>query len=148
MFANAGERLYLSPDENKLAKDEQRNAMESDDELEGLVREYLETPIPANWDNMDLCERRSYYAGLGTTEARGTVHRTSVSNMEIWCECFGKDRANISRADANKLVAILTKLEWVRTTNKQRSAIYGPQLVYVPQGCSEGSSEDCSDVCS
>lgn len=130
----AGEKLYLTPEEDRLAKDEQRAAMESD-EREGLVREYLDTLLPDSWDTMDLFERRNFLGGneLGEIGRKGTVRRTKVSSMEIWCECFGKERANIGRADSNAITAILIKLEWERLANKIRMQLYGPQYVFVPK---------------
>lgn len=133
-LVEAGEKLYLTPEEDSLAKDEQRAAMESD-EREGLVREYLDTLLPDNWDAMDLFERRNFLSGneLGEIGRKGTVRRTQVSSMEIWCECFGKERANIGRADSNAITAILIKLEWNRLANKIRMQLYGPQYVFVPK---------------
>jgi putative DNA primase/helicase len=52
-----GESLILSPEEEKIAFEEQRDAMESDDR-EGLIEDYLETLLPEKWDLMDLYERR------------------------------------------------------------------------------------------
>lgn len=129
-----GEKLYLTPEEDSLAKEEQRAAMESD-EREGLVREYLDTLLPDNWETMDLFERRNFLSGneLGEIGRKGTVRRTKVSSMEIWCECFGKERANIGRADSNAITAILIKLEWERLPNKIRMQLYGPQYVFVPK---------------
>ena len=40
--------------------------------------------------------------------------------MEIWCECFGKERANIRRTDSNELTAILARLGWKRLDSKVR----------------------------
>lgn len=133
----AGEKLYLTADEDLLAKSEQRAAMESD-EREGLVREYLDTLLPENWEALDLYERRNFLDGsaLNAIGAKGTVARTQVSNMEIWCECFGKERANIGRADSNSLAAILIKLGWERLPDKQRISLYGPQYIFVPKSCS------------
>jgi putative DNA primase/helicase len=136
VYVNAGERLYLSAAENMLAKDEQRNAMESDDEREGLVRMYLDTLLPEGWESMDLFDRRAFLSGTNDIGPVGTVARRQVSNMEIWCECFGKERANIGRSDSNSLAAILIKLGWERLPNKQRIPLYGPQIIYVPKGCS------------
>ena len=58
MLVENGEKLHLAPDLETLAKSEQREALESD-EREGLVREYLETLLPEDWDGMDLFDRRS-----------------------------------------------------------------------------------------
>ena len=137
-YVRQGEKLYLSPEMDALAKDEQREAMESD-EREGLVREYLDTLLPERWAEMDLFERRNFLSGsdFGGLQEKGTVRRTSVSNMEIWCECFGKERANLRRTDSNELTGILARLGWKRADNKVRIPLYGPQYVFVPKGCSK-----------
>ena len=138
VYVRQGEKLYLSAEMDALAKDEQREAMESD-EREGLVREYLDTLLPEHWAEMDLFERRNYLTGsdFGGLQEKGTVRRTSVSNMEIWCECFGKERANLRRTDSNELTGILARLGWKRADNKVRIPLYGPQYVFVPKGCSK-----------
>lgn len=138
VYVRQGEKLYLSPEMDALAKDEQREAMESD-EREGLVREYLDTLLPERWAEMDLFERRNFLSGsdFGSLQEKGTVKRTSVSNMEIWCECFGKERANLRRTDSNELTGILARLGWKRAESKVRITLYGPQYVFVPKGCSK-----------
>ena len=50
---NQGENLYLEGEEKELATKEQTDAMETD-EREGLIRKYLDTLVPENWDEMDL----------------------------------------------------------------------------------------------
>ena len=138
VYVRQGEKLYLSPEMDALAKDEQREAMESD-EREGLVREYLDTLLPERWAEMDLFERRNFLTGsdFGGLQEKGTVRRTSVSNMEIWCECFGKERANLRRTDSNELTGILARLGWKRADSKVRIPLYGPQYIFVPKGCSK-----------
>ena len=138
VYVRQGEKLYLSAEMDALAKDEQREAMESD-EREGLVREYLDTLLPERWAEMDLFERRNFLTGsdFGGLQEKGTVKRTSVSNMEIWCECFGKERANLRRTDSNELTGILARLGWKRAESKVRVPLYGPQYVFVPKGCSQ-----------
>ena len=138
VYVRQGEKLYLSAEMDALAKDEQREAMESD-EREGLVREYLDTLLPERWAEMDLFERRNFLSGsdFGGLQEKGTVRRTSVSNMEIWCECFGKERANLRRTDSNELTGILARLGWKRADNKVRIPLYGPQYVFVPKECSK-----------
>lgn len=137
VYVKAGERLYLDARVNQLAKMEQREAMEAD-EREGLVRDYLDTLLPDNWESMDLFERRNYLNGTGFADIglKGNVKRTSVCNMEIWCECFGKERANLKRMDSNELASILIKLDWERLPNKVRTDLYGPQYIFVPKDCS------------
>ena len=137
VYVKQGEKLYLSAELEALSKAEQREAMESD-EREGLVRLYLDTLLPEDWDGMDIFERRNFLTGsdFGDSKKPGTVKRTQVSNMEIWCECFGKERANIRRTDSNELTAILARLGWKRLDSKMRIPLYGPQYVFVPKECS------------
>lgn len=137
VYVKAGEPLYLDARVNQLAKMEQREAMEAD-EREGLVRDYLDTLLPDNWESMDLFERRNYLNGTGFADIglKGNVKRASVCNMEIWCECFGKERANLKRMDSNELASILIKLDWERLPNKVRTDLYGPQYIFVPKDCS------------
>ncbi|MGL5972275.1 MAG: VapE domain-containing protein [Oscillospiraceae bacterium] len=136
-YVKAGEKLYLDQNVEQLAKAEQREAMEAD-EREGLVRDYVDTLLPDDWETMDLFERRNFISGneLGEIGRKGTVKRTTVCNMEIWCECFGKERANLKRADSNELSSILIKLDWQRSPNKTRTTLYGPQYLFVPKECS------------
>ena len=119
-----------------IAKEEQREALETD-EREGLVLNYLEMQLPENWDTMDLYQRRNFINGdseFGQPPEKGTQPRTQVCNMEVWCECFGKNRADLSAAESAKIRAILVRLGWVRHPKKQRIPLYGPQWVYVPGG--------------
>ena len=43
--------------------------------------------------------RRSYLSG-DPTAVKGTVERTTVSNAEIWCECFGKNLSELKATDS------------------------------------------------
>jgi predicted P-loop ATPase len=134
-YVQTGEKLYLDAGLEKLAKDEQREAMESD-EREGLVRDFLDMLLPEDWDTMDLYERRAYINGTEFGESRrvGVRKRESVSNMEIWCECFGKDRANLRRMDGNEISAIMAGIGgWSGLVKKERIPLYGPQWLYVPK---------------
>ena len=121
-----GEKLYLDNTIEKLAKAEQREALESD-EREGLVREYLDTLLPEDWDNMDLFERRNFLNGseFGGENRTGSKKREAVSNMEIWCECFGKERANLRRVDANDISAIIARIGgWERSKISAHPALW------------------------
>lgn len=132
-YVKAGEKLYLDAGLEKLAKDEQREAMESD-EREGLVRDFLDMLLPEDWDQMDLYERRSYINGTDFGEGNkvGVRKREAVSNMEIWCECFGKERANLRRSDGNEISAIMAGIgDWSGLVKKERIPLYGPQWLYV-----------------
>lgn len=126
-----GEKLYLNSEEEAIATREQREAMETDDR-EGLVREYLDTLLPENWDKMSVFERRNFLDGgdFGA-ESQGTVQRATVCNMEIWCECFGKDQAAMRKSDSYEISAIMQKIDgWIKV-DREHVPIYGRQRLYV-----------------
>ena len=132
-----GEELYLK---GRVAADAyvmQQDAMESDDR-EGVIAEYLETLLPANWDRMDLYQRRSFLGGseFDGAPTAGTVRREKVCIMEIWCECFGKERQNLKRTDSYEVESILMKIGgWEPIqglkSGKTRFPLYGPQKTFV-----------------
>lgn len=133
----AGEELYLKGEAASQAYKAQQDAMETDDR-EGIVQEYLERLLPAGWDSMDLYQRRGFLGGSEFEGAptSGTVRRQKVCIMEIWCECFGKDRQNLKRTDSYEIEAILMKVGgWKLTTEnkygKTRYPLYGPQKTFV-----------------
>ena len=134
---NEGEDLFLKGKEAEEAYKMQQDAMESDDR-EGIISEYLERLLPENWADMDIYQRRAFLGG-GEFESQGitgTIRRERVCVMEIWVECFGKERPNIKKADSYEIEGILNKIGgWKKydanTTGKTRIPIYGVQKTFV-----------------
>ena len=131
-----GEKLYLEGEDAVLAVAEQADAMETD-EREGLVRQYLDTLLPDNWDELDIFERRNFLSGTGVADIgkQGTVQRKLVCNLEIWCECFGKDPSALKKVDSYELGSIMQKLEsWEKYTGTRQGTSnfthYGKQRAY------------------
>ena len=123
-----GEPLYLNSQESSEALSEQIDAMESD-ERQGMVEEYLNTLLPDNWSHMDLYERRNFLTD--NTAAKGTVQRKSVSNAEIWSECFCRNLSDLKPSDSYAIAALMTKVDgWQRTDKIRKLAIYGRQRIY------------------
>lgn len=132
VYYRNNEPLILDAETERYAKNLQREALETD-EREGMVREYLETLLPDNWNEMSLYERRNFLNGseFGEVSVKGSVKRTKVCNMEIWCECFGKAKADLKRLDANAISAIMAKMEgWQKMSKKSRFGIYGAAAGY------------------
>lgn len=132
VIAKEGEKLYLAPGLESYAKEEQREAMEQDDR-EGIVREYLDMLLPSSWDEMDMYRRREYFRDMDDpTRPEGSVTRMQVSNIEIWCECFGKAKEDIQPRDSYVIASIMKRMkDWEKAEDRRRVPGYGQQRVYL-----------------
>ena len=143
---NTGERCGdLYGEALAIANNEQRLAMEQDDR-EGIIKEYLDTPIPENWYNMDLGARRDFLdmdgSKLSGDSRKGTVRRTYISNMAIWCECLGRPRTSIQKRDSYELAEIMARLGWKKTGRQMRiDPLYGNQYTYIRPKDDKGDDE-------
>ena len=135
VYVKEGEPLFLPAELESYARMEQSAAMEQDDR-EGLVIRYLDTILPTDWDTMDIYKRRSFLQNPDEpTQPVGSVRRETVSNIEIWCECFGKLKEDIKPADSYAITAIMTRISgWEKNGTKKRLPIYGLQRIYTRKG--------------
>ena len=129
-----GETIYLNKDLAEMAEKEQRAAMETD-EREGMIREYLDTLLPENWEDMNIYERRNFLNGdeFENRGQTGIIERERVCIAEIWCECFSKDRGSLKRQDSNEIAGIMARLDdWKKSnSNLQFGKLYGSAKAYI-----------------
>lgn len=131
-YFQAGESLCLPPNLQEEACARQRQELETD-ELEGVILDYLDTPIPLEWSQMDLPQRLNFLqnenSGPGI-QRTGAERRTEISPIEIWCECFKKNKADYNgKTDGRRIITVLLKNHWTRG-KKRRVPFYGPQNVF------------------
>ena len=129
LWKDKKENIYLTEDEENLARLEQEVHREVN-EKEGIILNYLDTLLPSNWENMDLYERRSFLQGADVL--KGTEERTKVCVLEIWCECFEKNRGDLKKSDSLEINSILNSLDGWCNRDKARHYfnLYGRQRVY------------------
>lgn len=128
----SGEKLYLEGDVLDEAEKAQRGAMEADERV-GMIEEYLNTPLPDDWDDLDIFSRKNFLNGteFGVPDHHGKNIRTEVSNAEIWCECFGKNLQELKPQDSYAIAAMMAQVPgWERTTQIRRQPLYGRQRLY------------------
>lgn len=124
----AKEPLYLVGDEDILAKIEQHKHSEVD-ERKGIIEEYLNTKLPDDWDKRDIYDRRRYFED--PLSANGVNQRDFVCIAEIWCECLGKDKTEMSRYNTREINEILRSLpEWEAIASTKNFPLYGKQKYY------------------
>lgn len=123
-----GEALYLSGEEESLAKIEQYKHSEVDSRR-GIIEQYLNRLYPENWDSMDLYQRRSWLDD--SLAPKGLVEKDFVCIAEIWCECLGKDRNDMSRYNTRDINEILKSLsDWESVQSTKNFSLYGKQKFY------------------
>lgn len=134
----AGEKLYLEGDLLEVALEAQADAVEQDDRV-GIVQEYLDHVLPNNWETLPIGARRIYLDG-GTLPAEFTTQRgiwdqagprQTVSKLEIWTECFGREPDAMRKIDAHEITAIMAQIPgWEDTGKQRRLPTYGKQRLF------------------
>lgn len=123
-----GESLYMTGEEDIIAKIEQHKHSEQD-ERKGIIEEYLNAKYPDNWISMDLYDRRRWLED--PLSQAGTIQKDFVCVAEIWCECLGKEKNDMSRYNTRDINDILRSLpEWEASTSTKNFSIYGKQKYY------------------
>lgn len=104
----AGETLYLSKEMEQVAREIQE-AYEEENPKVGIVADYLDRLLPAEWDDWDVYARRQWLE----SDAEGVIARTSVCTLEIWTEALGGNPDRFDRYVGKEIADILAKLpEW------------------------------------
>ncbi|WP_185460808.1 virulence-associated E family protein [Listeria rocourtiae] len=107
-----GETLYLQGELEQQARAQQAKFTESNI-LEGLIREYLETPIPPDWADKNIAERKNFLLGADFEEVKreDLVLREKVCAMEIWCEMMDGEPKQLTKQKAREINEALRNIE-------------------------------------
>lgn len=105
-----GEPLYLKGEAEELAKEAQEEHREGSVK-EGIIREFIERPVPVDWDKKSISDRRLYWAGEFGKIQTETVQRDRICAAEIWVECFHTDIKYMKQADTREINSILGSIE-------------------------------------
>ncbi len=134
MYWQLGEPLYLTGEAAALAAEQQEIHREANAK-EGIIREFVDRRVPADWDKRTQAERRLYWSGEFGRPAGAesdTVERDRICAAEVWCECFGGDLKHMRRFESIEINSILARLYgWKRHNVAMRFGPYGPQKGFV-----------------
>lgn len=122
-----GETMYLSKEAETLARQEQVKHSETDDR-KGIVEAYLEAKLPSDWKERDTYDRRTY---LETCKTDKGETRQVVCVAELWTECLGKAKEEMTRYNTRDLNDIMKSFEeWEYHATTKNFGIYGKQKYY------------------
>ena len=128
-----GETLFLDKEMEQAARDVQKQHTEKDDRV-GAIMRYLETPLPSNWEDMAVFDRRAYLQNRDDGDeltAAGTITRTRVCVAEIWCELLGGTIKDMTSQNTKVIHQTLQGLKgWESSKKQSRFKLYGRQSTY------------------
>ena len=129
-----GEALYLTgalETEAKLKQEEHREASVR----EGLIMEFAERQVPADWTKWSIDRRRDYWAGAAHTQEGTTIElidRDRISAVEVWCELFNGNVRDMKSADTREINAVLSMMKgWKRSDKVLRCGPYDVQRGFI-----------------
>lgn len=132
-----GEKTYEDTAELLAAAAEMQEAYSQDDELQGQLVEWLDVPVPDDWELMTPEERVDYYRGADLTRplGAGTKTRDVVSVPEIRAEMLGIDITRFPGGPHDETCRHISRLMnamqgWKKVGKKRREG-YGPQNCFV-----------------
>ncbi|WZY00348.1 virulence-associated E family protein [Bacillus sp. FSL W7-1360] len=99
----------------------------------GLVQAFLEHPVPENWSDRTIQDRKDYFHGVdfGKEKCSGQA-RDRICAMEVWVELFQGDPKQLTVMTSREINDILRRMPgWEYTGSKLRfGKDYGIQRAY------------------
>lgn len=110
-----GEPLYLSAEEDAMARERQEEHREASAQ-EGLILEFLEQQVPSDWASWDIDKRRTFWNGVTQKGDYTLVPRDKICALEVWCELYGKPVSDMKKSDAREINSVLERQpDWFPT---------------------------------
>lgn len=135
-----GEGLYMDSQLEAYANKVQRMHEEEDD-MVGVIAEWLDKPVPKNWDNLSLASRKSFWAEAFQTDEE-LVPRDKVCAREVYFECLGRTDTSTDQRVMKRINGILMRMPgWVRNKSKRRYGPHGTQRGYEKVWTYQGGGE-------
>lgn len=124
-----GEPLHLPPELEEVARSLQESHR-AQHPWEGLIRDFLDQKVPADWSSWDLTRRTAFYHG-GAQGELALVPRTRVCALEIWCEALERRKSEMRKTDAREINTILEQTPgWTRAGHQRAGDPYGLQRCF------------------
>ena len=128
-----GEPLYLAEGLADAAAIQQEEHRETGTK-EGLIRDWLEKPVPADWNKWPLDRRRIFWSG-GVAGEIQLVPRERVCALEVWCELFEGNKKDIQYSDAREINSVIATVPgWKRKGSALKFGYCGAQKGFIKKG--------------
>ena len=132
-----GEALYLTGDVEEQAKAKQEEHREVS-VREGLILEFIDRKVPADWPKWSIDRRRDFWAGQLHTQEDSKielVERDRICAAEVWCELFNGSVKDAKVMDTREINAIIASADgWKRCDTTKRFGPYSVQRGFIRSG--------------
>lgn len=127
-YYRQGEKLYLDPEMEALAKERQKSHNENeDDPMVPMLEGFLETLLPSDWNLWSMTSRRNWLKDQDPYQAKGEVKRDRMCPAEFICECLGRDMSDKEyKVLSRKVNKLMEERKWEKITT-MKTGIYGTQ---------------------
>lgn len=111
-----GNSLLLDAEVLKMAEEQQEQCLEHD-ERTGIIEEFIDTPVPIDWNKRTIDEKL-LYLNDPISNAQPTELREKISAIEIWVECLRKNKADFNKRESRQINNILNYIKNVQKLQK------------------------------
>ena len=124
----AGETLYLSPDMEEFAAEQQaRHNTENGGGVIGELGAWLDIPLPTDWPAKNKVERQNYFKFYDELSPAGIDRRQIVSVAEIKNEF---QHPEVAKATPQQISFWILQNGWERLQTPRKLAVYGSQRIF------------------
>ncbi|SHF23726.1 Predicted P-loop ATPase and inactivated derivatives [Seinonella peptonophila] len=136
VYYHEGFATHLDPevDADTLAwlENEQHEHTE-ENSLSGMIEEFLEKPLPLDWNQRDISSRRAFLNEDFGSSAIEVLPRKKVCVMEVWTELLGRDPSLIDKRFSREVGSIIENLPGWKRSKRLSFKHYGQQRAFVRQ---------------
>lgn len=124
--------LWLDEEESGMAAEARESFVEEGSTaLQGMLSEYLNTPVPANYGEMTVEQRLDWIENMRRGFAPiGDMIQNDVCAIQLFVEALGKRRGDHTRLDLLEIGKALRGLRWIPVPSRHRIGPYGPQMIF------------------
>ena len=128
----AGEKWFLTDEAETAARAVQEEHTEESAKA-GMIREFVERKVPADWEDRTLEERLVYWDGdFEEPDESRLVDRTKICAVEVWCELLHGDLKQFTQVQAREINAVLNRLSgWQKVRGLSYKQSYGRQRGFI-----------------
>lgn len=124
--------LWLDGEESLMAGIARESFVEEGGSaLEGLISSYVDTAVPADWNERSPESRQMWLRDRADgLEKPGDFEQNEVCTIQIYVEALGRPHGTHTRLDLLDISKALRAIGWELQPSRHRAGPYGPQQVY------------------